>query len=267
MRLAGTLIDVIARRFRALGRPILVGLAGPQGSGKSTLASEVSAGLAAAGLVPAILSLDDFYLTRAERLTLALQVHPLLTVRGPPGTHDIGMLSSAIEALLAGKPATLPRFDKGRDDRSASYQEVSVADLVLLEGWCVGATPQTDEALAEPVNALERVEDAGGVWRAFVNTCLAAYQPLFSRTDLLIQLRSPDFETVFDWRWEQEVKLRATAAGPGVMDQAGVRRFVQHYERITRHMHEHPNADVLVDLAPDRSVKALKGVQLDLSSK
>lgn len=201
-----------------------------------------------------MLSLDDFYLTRAERQALGSAVHPLLATRGPPGTHDIALLYTAVDALLAGQTVTTPRFDKAADDRASQGRQISGADVILLEGWCIGAFPQPEEDLASPINTLEREADPDGAWRRFVNSALAAYQPLFDRLDLLIQLRSPDFETVARWRWEQEAKLRAETGGPAVMDQAGVRRFIQHYERITRCMQERPRADIVVDLAPDRSV-------------
>ena len=44
-------------------------------------------------------SIDDFYLTRAERKKLGEQVHPLMETRGVPGTHDVQMLATCIEDL------------------------------------------------------------------------------------------------------------------------------------------------------------------------
>src|SRR5690348_14070644 len=84
---------VQAIQARHDGEPILVGLAGAQGSGKSTMAPRVAQQLEDAGLRTAILALDDFYLTHAERAERARTVHPLLATRGVPGTHDIALLN------------------------------------------------------------------------------------------------------------------------------------------------------------------------------
>ena len=43
------------------------------------------------GLRAAILSLDDIYLSGADRLQRANTIHPLLATRGVPGTHDVGL--------------------------------------------------------------------------------------------------------------------------------------------------------------------------------
>lgn len=257
MGIEDRLTDLIAERRAQFDRPILVGLAGPQGSGKTTLAARLAEQLAAEKLRTAVLALDDFYLTRAERQKLAANVHPLLATRGPPGTHDLARMEAVIAALLAGSPATVPRFDKATDDRAEEARQITPPlDVVLFEGWCVGASPQSDAELVEPVNALERDADPDAVWRRFVNAALAAYQPLFARIDFAIQLRAPSFDTVAQWRWEQEAKL---GAGPQVMDRAQVQHFVQFYERITRHMHEDPRGDVVIDLAEDRQIMSFRG--------
>ena len=253
--------EIIAARIDAAlahrpTRPLLMGLCGAQGSGKSTLAQA----LAARFPNMVVLSLDDFYLTRAERIGLGEREHPLFVTRGVPGTHDIGLALATLDALRAGEPVALPRFDKAIDDRAPPETWPRVTppyDLILLEGWCVGAVPQTEEQLAAPVNALERIEDADGRWRRGVNAALAgAYQELFGRLDLLFLLAAPDWQTVGLWREEQEACLReAVGEGPGVMDAAGVARFVQYYERLTRHiLDEMPRrADLVLHLAPDRS--------------
>lgn len=254
---------IAALRAR-LGRSVLVGLSGPQGGGKTTGAQALRRRLADEGLRCAVLSIDDVYLTRAERQALAARAHPLLATRGPPGTHDLALAERTIDALLAGKSLALPRFDKGADDRapaSAWPWFEGPADVVLLEGWCVGARPQPAQALAEPVNALERGEDADGRWRTFVNAALAAYQPLFARIDLLIQLRPPSFDVVLGWRRQQEEALRA-GGGAHAMSDAELARFVQHYERLTRWIIEDlpARADVVAQLDARRRVLSTTGL-------
>lgn len=235
----------------------VIGLCGAQGSGKSTLAAGLAAVFERESVLTAILSIDDLYLTRAERERLARDVHPLLRTRGVPGTHDIALGLSILDDLAAGRPASLPRFDKASDDRApASDWGVASADtrLLILEGWCVGARPQPDDALAEPVNALERDEDPDGLWRRFANAALAGpYQRLFGRLDTLLLLAAPGFDIVLRWRIEQEHRLRRECGGG--MNDAEVARFIRHYERLTRHiLAEMPGrADLVIPLAEDRS--------------
>ena len=247
--------DRLAEALAQAGtRPLVVGICGAQGSGKSTMA----AALARRFPRTATLSLDDLYLTRAERAALAQNEHPLFRTRGAPGTHDVALGIETIDALRAGNAVRLPRFDKARDDRalSATWPEASAScDLVIFEGWCVGAIPQPEEALAAPVNDLERADDPDGRWRRAVNAALAgSYQTLFARLDMLILLAAPDWETVGRWRQEQEDGLRQAGDGAGVMDEAAVARFIQHFERLTRHiLEEMPDrADMVLRLSADR---------------
>jgi len=256
------LAALIADRRQALGRPVFAGLAGPQGSGKSTATQVISQLLAAGGLKVAQISIDDVYMTRSARQGMAKDLHPLLATRGPPGTHDIAQAATVISRLLAGEAVALPSFDKATDDRRprADWPRFEGgADVVLLEGWCVGARQQDAEALATPINALERDEDPQGHWRRFCNAALCAYQPLFERLDLFILLRPQAFEDVVRWRQEQEAKLRARTAGQAgarTMSDDEIVRFVAHYERITRWMMaEAPGrADAVVELGAQREL-------------
>src|SRR5690554_1225616 len=118
-------------------------ITGLQGSGKSTLAAQVAAEAGRRGLRCAVLSIDDAYLGRAERLRLARDVHPLLATRGPPGTHDVALAAGVLDALRGGGDVALPRFDKLGDDRlpPASWPRVRGVDLVLFEGWFLGTPP------------------------------------------------------------------------------------------------------------------------------
>lgn len=243
---------------------MVAGMCGSQGSGKTTLARALALRAEAAGVATAVLSLDDLYLTRAERETLAREVHPLLRTRGVPGTHDVALGLATFAALERGEPARLPRFDKGQDDRAPVSEWPGTSAhtrLLIFEGWCLGAVPQAEEALVQPVNELERNEDPQGTWRRYANTALAGpYRPLFGRLDLLILLAAPDFEVVRDWRIEQERSLHEAGA-PAAMDDAQITRFIQHYERLTRHiLREMPGrADLVAWLDRDRSVKRIDG--------
>ncbi|HEY5672948.1 MAG TPA: hypothetical protein VIR78_04545 [Malonomonas sp.] len=248
--------------------PLLIGINGSQGSGKSTLCGLLKWLLETAFRCrTCVLSIDDLYLPKAARLRLAAEIHPLLTTRGVPGTHDIpqGMkLFAQLKAAAATEIVQIPRFNKASDDRLPAErwdQVTGPCDLILFEGWCVGATPQREAALAPPLNPLEANEDADGQWRRYVNCQLAGpYQQLFAQLDLLLMLKIPDWELVYHWRKRQEEQLAARQSGAGVMDEAALLRFIQHYERLTRHQLATlpETADLVLELDRSQRVAALQ---------
>jgi D-glycerate 3-kinase len=258
--------DIIAHAIQAKlsargHRPFVVGVCGSQGSGKSTVCKTLTTRFTRAGLKVANLSLDDLYLPLAERVTLARHVHPLLRTRGVPGTHDTKLGVHTLNALGHGGQVPLPRFDKSIDDRRPKAQWDSLegpAQLVFFEGWCVGARPQTHGPLDQPVNALEANEDVDGRWRRYVNDALGGeYQRLFAKIDFLVLLAAPSFDVVLKWRSQQEHELRKQSGNKsGVMTDAELVRFIQHYERLTRHiLIEMPGrADLVIRLSPERAV-------------
>ena len=234
-----------ARWRSAAGGTLVVGIAGAQGTGKSTLAGLLAQHLERDGALRAVvLSLDDLYMTLAERERLARDVHPLLRTRGAPGTHDVALGLQRIAALRAAGPGErvrMPRFDKSADDRLPGErwpEAEGPVDVLIFEGWCLCAKPQSEAELVPAINALEREEDADGGFRRYVNAQLAGpYAALFAAVDALVFLAAPDIESSLAWRLQQEHELAARApAGRAVMSDAQVARFVQHYERISRHM-------------------------------
>jgi len=249
------LLDQILSARKRCGRAAVIGLCGAQGSGKSTTADRLAAKLEAGGHAAAILSIDDFYLTRSQRKALAASVHPLLVTRGVPGTHDVKLMMRTLSNLLeagAADSVPIPKFDKSRDDRVPEAEFTAhrgAVEVVLLEGWCVGARPQPEDALIAPVNELEREEDADGRWRRYVNQRLETdYADLFSLLDLRILLRSPDFETVYSWRAQQEAGLSRTGQSLSSMTDRELHRFIAHYERLTRWILLDEPANVIVHL-------------------
>lgn len=235
----------IAMHQKGAAGPLLVGVNGSQGSGKTTLCDYLVQSLTHNHALRAhAMSLDDFYLTRAERQHLAEQVHPLFATRGVPGTHDHALLDETLNALLGGAGdanVAVPTFEKLRDDRAPRERWLHVdlpVDVVLLEGWCLGAIAVTADSLQDPVNDLEATEDEALRWRTAVNTALHhQFPPLYRKIGLWVMLRAPSFECVYDWRREQEDKLSAAEQGadqPQPMDTPTLHRFISHFERLTR---------------------------------
>jgi D-glycerate 3-kinase len=174
-------------------------------------------------------------------------VHPLLATRGVPGTHAQPELHSALKQLRvlgSGQAFALLRFDKATDDRMREKRICSgPLDLILFEGWCVGARPEPDVELVQPINELEATEDRDGAFRRFVNTQLEGpYAALWHELDMLVYLAAPDLKAVQTFRTQQEDKLRASRPPPapgqssGIMNDQELQRFVQHFERVTVHM-------------------------------
>ena len=247
----------------------VLGLNGAQGTGKSTLAALLSEYLAAEyDRNVVVLSIDDIYLGREERLSLGKRIHPLLSTRGVPGTHDIELgirVIKRLKSMQAGESFSIPRFDKSRDDRfpRSDWGTVTGAvDLVIFEGWCVASQSVPDAELDEPINALEASADSDGRWRNYVNNRLRTdYAQLFELLDGLLFLKAPCFDAVLRWRLEQEHKLRQNAAAnaDAIMSDEQVATFIQHYERITRqNIALLPSiADAVIGLANDHAAISL----------
>jgi D-glycerate 3-kinase len=222
---------------------VIVGLNGGQGSGKSTLSLFMVEWLTREHDLSAVcLSLDDLYYNKTKRLQLARAIHPLFATRGVPGTHDVALGMQVLDKLsgLRGNGSVkMPKFNKETDDLYAEAEWPTVhvpVDVVVFEGWCVGATPQKNDALKRPVNALEKEEHLE-----------TDYAELFGRLDMLVMLRLPSFEKAIEWRRLQESKLHHPQS------EAELARFMMHFERLTRHMLETGPAhvDLVIDIDDD----------------
>ena len=85
------------------------------------------------------------------------------------------------------------------------------------------------------------------------------YKSLFARLDLLVMLKVPSFDKVYQWRTLQEEKLRIKTQGQKnlrVMSDEELVRFISHYERLTRHMLEEmpSRVDVLFTVSDDHRI-------------
>ncbi|WP_135210870.1 kinase [Vitreimonas flagellata] len=238
-------------------RPALIGIGGAQGSGKSYLCRA----FATAHPRIAHFSLDDVYLTRAERVALADEVHPLCITRGPPGTHDLDLADQTIAALEQADAATrtpLPRFDKAHDHRAPENTWPTFTgkpDAILFDGWCVGALAPSPDPTS--LNAIE-AEDTNRAWRTYTRDLLATdYADFFSAFDALIYLRAPSWEIVRAWRGQQEEETLGRPLSPE--ENLALDRFVMHYERITRAMLAgYHSAGWIVHLDEERNVTRIE---------
>lgn len=263
----------VASRLASLkkARPdtLLVSFNGSQGSGKSTITAFLRLILIHQYELNTVeMSIDDFYLTHRERQQLADRIHPLFATRGVPGTHDVELANQTLACLRQcadHNPCSLPRFNKAVDDRKPEKEWPVInnpVDIILFEGWCNHAPVQTPLQLQQPINDLERDEDANMSWRQYANDSLRIYhEKLFNQADHLIFLQAPSFEMVYEWRGLQEKKLAASATNNkhGVMDDQQLRRFIQHYERITRQCLKAlpETADIVIQLDASHSIRSI----------
>ena len=221
----------------------VIGLAGGQGSGKSTISNILKILLKENfNLETVIFSIDDFYKTLKERKIMSKNISPLFLTRGVPGTHDTKMLFNCIKALknFKFKKILIPKFNKGIDDRISKTKWLRVdkkPNIVIFEGWCVGAEPQKKKDLLVPINELEKSKDKKKIWRNKVNQELKKkYMKIFKLIDKIIFLKVPGFKYVFKWRLLQEKKLRITSKGKKTMNDKEIKNFIMFYERLTKHM-------------------------------
>jgi D-glycerate 3-kinase len=255
-------------RIRQGGAP-LIGINGTQGSGKSTAALFLKFLLESLySHRIAVLSIDDFYHSKASRNELSRTVHPLFATRGVPGTHDIDLALKTIEALkhaTDGQYVEVPRFDKEHDERRPQTQWEHLQgpfSAIILEGWCIGAPPLDEADLDKPMNALERLEDTEGVWRkTYAHFLAGEYQQLFGSIDWLLMLKAPSFAMVYEWRLLQEQKLaQSVEHASELLDEKQLMHFIQHYQRLTEHcLRRIPGiADAVIELDKLHRMTGLK---------
>ena len=234
----------IEKKYKKKGKTLFLGFSGGQGSGKTT----------AVKILKIILkkffkrkihvsSIDDFYKTLKDRNKMSKNIHPLFKTRGVPGTHDINLIKKFFYFIKNKrfKKTKLPKFDKSIDDRSKKKYWFNIRErpeIVILEGWCVGAKPQSNFLIKKPVNLLEKFEDKDLTWRYYVNTKLKVeYKKLFSMIDNYIFMKIPNFKMVFKWRLLQENKLKnKSRIRKKIMSYNEIKRFIMFYQRITLQM-------------------------------
>ena len=258
---------LIREEFLKKKKTRVIGLTGGQGTGKSTISNILKIILKEAyKLETVIFSIDDFYKTLDARRKMSKKINYLFLTRGVPGTHDTKILLKCIRNLKNKKfkKFIIPKFDKSIDDRSPKNKWLKVnkkPNIVIFEGWCVGAIAQKKNDLNSPINNLEKQKDTKKIWRQKVNLELKKnYKKIFNLIDKLIFLKVPSFEYVYKWRLLQEKKLRITGKGNKTMNDNQIKNFVMYYERITKHMLKTlpKKADAVISIDKKHRLKSIK---------
>ena len=247
--------------------PYFVGLAGGQGTGKTTISSLIKIILTKYFKYNVFrISIDDFYKTRKERISLSKRVHPMLLTRGVPGTHDINMMLSFFKKTKSRKfkRLKLPTFNKAIDDRFIKkywYDLKNKPDVIIFEGWCVGARSEKTDTLKKTINSMERVKDHKQIWRKYVNQQLKSkYKNLYSQLNCLIYLKAKNFSLLQKWRLKQERKLLIKSkknSKSKIMNKRDVLNFMQTYQRITQNMFKNmpKYASIILNLNSNHQIK------------
>ena len=249
-------------------KPYFVGLAGGQGTGKTTISSLIKIILTKYFKLKVFrISIDDFYKTKKEREKLSKRIHPMLLTRGVPGTHNINMMLNFFKKSKSKrfKRLKLPTFDKAIDDRSKKdkwYDLREKPDVIIFEGWCVGARSEKNVTLKKTINSMEKFDDQKQIWRKYVNQQLKTkYKNLYSQLNCLIYLKAKNFKLLQKWRLKQERKLwlkNKKSAKLKIMDKADVIRFMQTYQRITQNMFKNmpKYASIIFNLNSNHQIKS-----------
>ena len=248
-------------------RPYFVGLAGGQGTGKTTISSLIMIILTKYFKLKVFrISIDDFYKTRKERIDLSKRVHSMLLTRGVPGTHDINMILNFFRKVKSKKfkRLKLPTFNKAIDDRFNKkkwYDLKSKPDVIIFEGWCVGAKSEKNDSLKKTINSMERLKDQKQIWRKHVNQQLKLkYKDLYLQLNCLIYLKAKNFSLLQKWRLKQERKLRVKSKVKSkIMSKVDVLNFMQTYQRITQNMFRYmpKYASIILNLNSNHQIKSV----------
>ena len=257
----------IENKYKKKGKTLILGFSGGQGSGKTTIAKILKIILKNFFKRKIyISSIDDFYKTLRDRSKMAHNIHPLFKTRGVPGTHDINLIKKFFYFLKKNKflKIKLPKFDKSQDNRLKEKYWFNIKErpeIVILEGWCVGAQPQSNFLIKKPINSLEKYEDKDLTWRKYVNKKLKKeYKKIFLMIDYYIFMKIPNFKMVFKWRLLQENKLRKNSKfKKNIMSYNEIKRFIMFYQRITLQMIKDlsKSASVIVLLKKNHEIKKL----------
>ena len=190
----------------------------------------------------------------------------MLLTRGVPGTHDINVMLNFFKKLKSKKFKSLkvPGFNKAVDDRLGKKYWYSIKerpDVIIFEGWCVGAKSEKNNSLKNSINSMEKTSDQKLIWRKYVNQQLKSkYKKLYSQLNCLIYLKAKNFGLLQKWRLKQEYKLwlksKKTSKNK-IMNKKDVINFMQTYQRITENMFKNmpKYASIVLSLNTNHQIK------------
>jgi D-glycerate 3-kinase len=257
----------IENKYKKKGKTLFLGFSGGQGSGKTTVAKILKIILKKFFKREIyVSSIDDFYKTLKDRNEMSHTIHPLFKTRGVPGTHDISLVKKFFDFIKKKnfKKFKLPKFDKSMDERLKKKYWSNIKkrpEIVILEGWCVGAKPQSNSIINKSINVLEKYEDKHLIWRKYANEKLKKeYKKLFAMIDHFIFMKIPNFNVVYEWRLLQESKLRKKShSSKKIMSYNEIKRFIMFYERITLQMIKDlsKSASVVIFLKTNHKIKKI----------
>lgn len=184
------------------------------------------------------------------------------------------LASQFFSAIVDGRPAKIPQYDKsafsGQGDRGpeSTWELVNQpgqpkVQVVIFEGWCVGFRSISDEEVKAKSEAPSRTLRLHELQHLlFVNERLRGYDTITQLFDAFIHIDAEDTQFVYDWRREQEVKLREEK-GTGMTDEQVV-KFVDAYypayelfsDQLRQGVHpETPSSQLRLVVGKDRKVK------------
>jgi D-glycerate 3-kinase len=163
------------------------------------------------------------------------------------------------------KRLKLPTFNKAIDDRFNKkkwYDLKNKPDVIIFEGWCVGAKSENSITLKRTINSMEKLKDQRQIWRKYVNQQLKTkYKNLYSQLNCLIYLKAKNFSLLQKWRLKQERKLWLKSKKNSklkIMNRGDVINFMQTYQRITQNMFKNmpKYASIIFNLNSHHQIKS-----------
>ena len=139
-------IGEIAQQIHDRGNVKFVLVAGPSSSGKTTFSHRLSIQLRSFGMIPHIISMDDYFVNR-EKTPIDIDGNYNFDVIE---ALDLDLFNDDMNDLLAGETIELPSFNfkTGKREYKGNYMKLSESDILIIEG-IHGLNPRSTEDLPE----------------------------------------------------------------------------------------------------------------------